>query len=86
MRYYKRQWDETRGDAYNHWGTSIWYFEVDKKGYPCRQVVQYANGIVLRYYEEHSEDEFGGLGDQILDENEFAKFEISKHQFEQEWK
>jgi hypothetical protein len=27
-RYYKRRWDEVRGDEHNDWGPSTWYFEV----------------------------------------------------------
>ncbi len=30
-KYYKRKWNEIRGDEYSSWGTSTWYFEVDQK-------------------------------------------------------
>ena len=32
-RYYKRNWEETRGDEFDSWGTSIWYFEVGNDNY-----------------------------------------------------
>ena len=28
MRYFKFHWEESRGDAYDDWGASWWYFEV----------------------------------------------------------
>lgn len=85
VRYYKRPWDEVRGDAYDSWGCSVWFFEVGDDGYPVRQIEQYASGTVLKYDAGHIEDEFGGLGDQPLDGDEFAEFEISKEEFEAAW-
>ena len=29
MRYFKREWSETRGDAFDSWGSSFWYFETE---------------------------------------------------------
>jgi hypothetical protein len=86
MKYYKRQWREKRCDEYANWGTSIWYFEIDEKGYPNRQIEKYDNGKVLKYDLENMEDEFGGLGDQIIEIEEFSEFEITKEEFTKEWK
>jgi hypothetical protein len=80
-RYYKRPWDESRGGAFDAWGRSLWYFEVDDDGYPVRQIEQYENGRVLRYDANHVEDEYGGLGDQPLDLPDFASFEITGKEF-----
>lgn len=85
MRYFKRKWNETRGDQYDNWGTSTFFIETDDSGYPSRQIEKYDNGIVLKYGDEKSEDEFGILGDQDLDLEEFGEFEISKTEFENEW-
>lgn len=37
-RYYKRRWEESRGDDHDDWGRSTWYFEVADDGYPVRQI------------------------------------------------
>ncbi|WP_452596861.1 hypothetical protein [Pontimicrobium sp. MEBiC01747] len=86
MNYYKRNWNETRGDQYDSWGKSIWYFETDDKGVVLRQVEAYENGKVLKYDNQNIEDEFGGLADQNLDLNEFVEFSIEKEEFENKWK
>jgi hypothetical protein len=84
-RYYKRRWDENRGDAFESWGHSIWYFEVADDGYPARQIEQYDNGPVLRYDADNVEDEYGGLGEHPLDSDEFAAFEITAEEFAAAW-
>lgn len=86
MNYYKRNWNETRGDQYDSWGKSIWYFETDDKGVVLRQVEAYENGKVLKYDNQNIEDEFSGLADQNLDLNEFVEFSIEKEEFENKWK
>lgn len=85
MNYYKRNWDELRGDEYDYWGTSVWYFEVADDGYPTRQVEVYEHGQIVKYDEEHNEDSFGGLSQAALDLDEFKELEISKEEFEDAW-
>lgn len=85
MRYFKRRWDETRADEHDEWGASWWYFEVDPDGYPTRQVVAYEKGPTFRYDQEHLDDDFGSLGDQPLDEAEFAPFAIPAAEFDSAW-
>lgn len=85
MKYFKRIWDETRGDEFDNWGTSIWYFETDKSGLPTKQIEVYQNGKVLKYDQSKLEDEFGGLGGQELDLIEFSEFQITKKEFEKVW-
>ncbi len=82
MRYFKRRWDGPRGDEHDSWGGSIWYFEVGDDGYPVRQLEIYDGGAILKYDERHLDDEFGGLGDQSVDFEEFAPFEIEPRAFE----
>ena len=85
MNYFKRNWNETRGDEFDSWGKSIWYFETDKSGLPTKQIEVYQNGKVLKYDQTKLEDEFGGLGDQELDLIEFSEFQITKEEFEKVW-
>ncbi len=85
MKYYKRNWEETRGDEFDNWGKSIWYFETENSGLPTKQVEVYENGKILKYDQTKLEDEFGGLGDQELDLNEFSEFEITEQEFEKIW-
>jgi len=85
MRYFKRQWDEDRGDQYADWGPATYYLEVTQDGTPNRQMEVYANGIALRYDQQHPGDTFGMLADQPLDLNDFAAFEIQADEFEQAW-
>ena len=84
-RYFKRLWDEPRGDAYDSWGTSWWYLELDSSGWASRQLEFYANGTILRYDAEHAADDFGRLSDQPLNLVEFAEFEIDAAEFEARW-
>ena len=84
-RYYRRGWNEPRGDQFAHWGASLWYFEIDEDGFPHRQIEGYENGPVLKYSRDHPDDEFGMLGDQAVDAAEFAPFEISEQEFERAW-
>jgi hypothetical protein len=86
MNYYKRNWNETRGDQYDSWGKSIWYFETGNNGEVLRQIEAYENGKVLKYDNQNIEDEFGGLADQNLDLTEFVEFSIEKEEFENKWK
>jgi hypothetical protein len=83
--YFKRSWDETRGDEFDSWGSSVWYFELDQEGYPVRQIELYENGNRLKYDSEKSFDDYGGLGDQALDLKEFQKYRIQEEEFETEW-
>lgn len=83
--YFRRTWRESRGDEFDCWGTSIWYLAVGQDRYPLRQVEVYADGTILKYDQRHTHDRFGGLGDQQLDLDEFAPYEISSAEFEAAW-
>ncbi|WP_353778645.1 hypothetical protein [Winogradskyella sp. 3972H.M.0a.05] len=85
MKYFKRKWTEKRGDQFNDWGFSTFFFETDETGFPLRQIEKYDNGVILKYSKNNTEDKYGGLGDQELDLEEFNEFEISKTDFENEW-
>ncbi|SDF24793.1 hypothetical protein [Ulvibacter litoralis] len=85
MKYYKRNWEETRGDEFDNWGKSIWYFETENSGLPTKQMEVYENGKALKYDQKKLEDEYGGLGDQKLDLDEFSNFEITEQEFKKHW-
>lgn len=84
-RYYKRRWEERRGDQFSDWGEATYYFEIDEAGYAIRQIETYANGRTLRYDRDRREDKFGSLADQPLDSGEFRAFEIAGDEFERAW-
>ena len=86
-RFYRRRWGESRGDGFDAWGHSVWYFEVDEDGWPVRQVEVYDSGPVLRYGPGHEEDQYGGLGQASLDDGEegWSPFVITRDAFERVW-
>ena len=59
--YYRRRWDESRGDAWDSWGPCVYFFEVGGDGWAVRQIEQYETGPTLRYDKDHDEDEHGFL-------------------------
>jgi hypothetical protein len=85
-RYFKRPWDETRGDQYDAWGTSVWYFELDADGSAVRQVEEYASGVLLKYSETEKDDEYGTLADQPIDLDEGGWEGITSAEFESVWR
>ena len=84
-RYYKRIWNESRGDSHDDRGTSTWYFEVGDDRYVTRQIEVYENGSVLKYDEDYVFDDFGQLAEKPIDEEDFAGFEITADHFERAW-
>jgi hypothetical protein len=85
MRYFKRYWNEPRGDSHDDWGCSWWYFETDEAGVVERQVEVYDSGPTLRYDQSRQEDEYGGLSEKPLDIADFEAFEVNRDDFEQAW-
>ncbi len=87
MRYFKRPWNETRGDENEDWGTSTWFFEVGPDFYITRQIEVYEGGQALKYDKGHLEDAYGGLGEGALDlgRDGFLPFEIDATEFERAW-
>ncbi|QKJ29068.1 hypothetical protein HQ865_04640 [Mucilaginibacter mali] len=86
MKYIKSHWDESRGDKFNYWGTSEWYFELDEDNYVTRQIEIYENGPTLKYDEDNIEDEYGGLAEKTLDLDEMEYTVMSNADFEEIWK
>ena len=86
QRYVKQRWDDSRGDEYDDWGPSWWYFEIDALGYVLRQIEDYDDGPINGYDKKHDEDRFGGLTDQPLD-NVLKEYEqIPEETFSTLWR
>ncbi|GAA4556564.1 hypothetical protein [Planotetraspora kaengkrachanensis] len=84
MRYFRRPWDESRGDEYDSWGTCLYFVAVDDQGDAHEQIEVYANGNVLAYDHEYEEDPFGGLTYATLDLEEFGPYEVTEREFRKE--
>ncbi|EWM64131.1 MULTISPECIES: hypothetical protein [Micromonospora] len=86
-RFYRRRWNETRGDEFDDWGRSLWYLEVGDDGWPVRQIEVYDAGHVLRYGPRCGEDRYGGLGQASLydSDEDWSGFEITGVEFERIW-
>jgi len=86
-RFYRRRWDESRGDEFDGWCHSVWFFEAGDDGWPVRQVEVYGAGRILRYGPSHQEDRYGGLGEASPYDSgdEWSGFEITKAEFERVW-
>jgi len=85
MRYFKRHWNEGRGDELDAWGPATYFLEARPNGSVTRQVEVYSDGHVLAYDELLLEDRFGGLADQPLDLDTVAGFEVDQATFEAAW-
>lgn len=83
--YFKRRWNECRGDDFGAWGCSLWLFETDEELWPMRQIEVYEGGQVLFYDREHPDDKYGGLGEAALDPEEFDELRITSEEFEHAW-
>lgn len=82
MHYFYREWQDSRGDAYDHWGPSRWWLELDEEGYVTRCLQRYESGVDLYYSNRHFEDEYGGLPEAALDLVEFEPFRIDQASFD----
>ena len=85
MKYYKRHWSEDRGNAYAHWGSATYYYEIGDDLYATRQIEIYENGNILKHDEDNFSDEFGMLTDKPIDPDEFEPHVIAEDEFESVW-
>lgn len=85
MRYFRYQWDELRGDEFDHWGRSIYWYEMGRDGYAARQMEVYENGVTLKYDSSHLEDEYGFLSHQPLEPEKYGVPEVAAEEFAAEW-
>jgi hypothetical protein len=86
-RYFRRQWDEDRGNDHASWGQATYYFETDEMLVASRQIEVYDAGQRLRYDEAHPEDEHGFLSfGRIFPDDEWPElFEVTATEFDKEW-
>lgn len=85
-RYFKRRWEENRGDARSDWGASWWLFEVNEQGEPSRQIEIYDHAPATCYGPDLIEDADGGRAYDRLDGLEdWTRWEISAAEFEAAW-
>jgi hypothetical protein len=83
MPFYRRRWEESRGDRYDDWGPAVYYFWVE--GCVVEQQVEiYDCGVMLAYDCYHVEDEFGRLTVDLLDPHEWARFEVDVATYQRE--
>ena len=86
LRWFRRRWEESRGEGFASWGAATYFFEVGPDGWPVRQVEVYDAGPTLRYGPDHPEDEFGQLGQDPLDKVEdWNPWAITAEEFSQAW-
>lgn len=75
MPFYRRRWNESRGDEYDDWGPATYYFWT-LDGVVEQQVEVYDSGVILAYDRYHLEDEFGQLTVEPLNPAEWLAFQI----------
>lgn len=87
MRHYRYKWDEIRGDKFNDWGNTVYWFEVDESSHASRQIEEYERGVILKYDSSHPSDEYGFLADQLIEpiDKDFPITEISALEFQGMW-
>jgi hypothetical protein len=83
--YFKCHWPESRGDNYDSWGGSWWYLHTDGSGKVLRQMEKYDSGVIIRYDQSCSKDEYGELSNTPVEWKNVAESEITKEEFEEAW-
>jgi hypothetical protein len=86
-RYFRRRWDESRADEWDHWGPSWWLFETDEAGRVLRQLEIYDRGPRLRYDPAHPHDQYGELANvnSLWEAEDWTPWRIELEAFEAEW-
>ena len=83
MPFYRRRWDETRGDEHDDWGPAVYYFWVHD-GVLEQQLELYDAGILLAYDRHHTADQYGQMAVESLDPVEWAHHEIDLETYQAE--
>ncbi len=83
-RFYRRPWDEARGDQHDGWGRCVYYFWV-LDGVVEQQVERYEDGTTLAYDRYHREDEYGFMTTEPLEPaDEWEPFAIDLATYQRE--
>ena len=86
MQWFRRRWEESRGDEFDAWGPATYFFEVGTDGWPTRQVEDYDHGPTLRYGPGREEDDYGQLGSaRLADGEDWTPWAITDGEFEGAW-
>jgi hypothetical protein len=85
LRYFRYEWNASRGDEFADWGSAVLWNEMAEDGYVVRQLEVYENGVVLKYDALHLEDKYGFLSDQPLEPEKYGVPEVSAEAFEAAW-
>lgn len=80
--FFRRRWEERRGDEFASWGLADYLFATNAEGVVEAQWEIYDDGHVLVYDVDYPEDDFGFLPDQPLDLEEFGPHRIDRADFE----
>jgi hypothetical protein len=83
--WYRRCWEESRGDDHDGWGHSTWLFETTATGDVIRQIEIYERGPTKRYDHDHGEDDAGGLTYATLPAQDWTAFAIDIEEFQRAW-
>lgn len=83
MPFYRRRWEETRGDEHDDWGPANYYFWVHD-GVLEQQLELYDTGVLLAYDRYLREDQYGQMAREPLDPVEWAQYEIDIVTYEAE--
>lgn len=82
-RFYRRPWNEPRGDLHDDWGTAVYYFwTLDDQ--VEQQLELYADGKLLAYDRYHREDQYGFMTSEPIAGEEWSAFEIPMETFQAE--
>lgn len=82
-KFYKFRWEETKLGTCSEWGNSTYYIAANPKGEIEKQIEIFDNGRALLYTLNHLDDEYGGLADQPITNEEAAQLtEITEEEFQ----
>ena len=82
MPFYRRRWDELRGDEHDDWGFAVYYFWA-YNGVVEQPVERYTSGVLLAYDRFDREDQYGQMT-QSLDPGEWSQYEIDIDTYQRE--
>lgn len=83
MPFYRRRWNESRGDVYDGWGGATYYIWVHQ-GVLEQQLELCDSGVLLAYDRYYLEDQYGFMTAERLDPDEWAAYEISIEDYQRE--
>jgi hypothetical protein len=83
MPFYRRRWNEPRGDDHDDWDAATYYCWIHQSVLE-QQVEVCGFGVILAYDRCHIEDQFGGMSQVELNPDEWSPFEIDIDTYQRE--